>query len=167
MSGSVWCADCGYRIIKAIARSVDLNTLHALSRTCRQFHANLSPYRQQLVKQTLRCENEYIETLSDMLDSGACIPDSVKSVMRLLSQNARSSGRLTSGKISKCARDMVAECRRCSKVVCRVSLLHQALCCPIPILILVPCRIALSSLHPATCSDTAFVVSAPLVARPL
>ncbi|GKZ75211.1 hypothetical protein AnigIFM50267_003142 [Aspergillus niger] len=108
-----------YPIIKEIARSVDLNTLHALSRTCRQFHANLSPYRQQLVKQTLRCENEYIETLSDMLDSGACIPDSVKSVMRLLSQNARSSGRLTSGKISKCARDMVAECRRCSKVVCR------------------------------------------------
>lgn len=128
MSGSVWCADCGYRIIKEIARSVDLNTLHALSRTCRQFHANLSPYRQQLVKQTLRCENEYIETLSDMLDSGACIPDSVKSVMRLLSQNARSSGRLTSGKISKCARDMVAECRRCSKVVCRVSPFRQALC---------------------------------------
>ncbi|PYI00463.1 hypothetical protein BO78DRAFT_434373 [Aspergillus sclerotiicarbonarius CBS 121057] len=108
-----------YPIIKEIARSVDLNTLHALSRTCRQFHANLAPYRQQLIKQTLRCENEYIETLSDMLDSGASIPNSVKSVLRLLSQNARSSGRMTSGKVAKCARDMVAECRRCSKVVCR------------------------------------------------
>lgn len=27
------------------------------------------------------------------------------------------------GKAGQCARDMVAECRRCSKVVCRVSLL--------------------------------------------
>jgi hypothetical protein len=99
---------------------VDLNTLHALSRTCRQFHANLAPYRQQLAKQTLRCENEYIETLSDLLGSGAAIPDSVKSVIQLLSQGATSSGRLTRGKVAKCARDMVAECRGCSKVVCRV-----------------------------------------------
>ncbi|RAL08095.1 uncharacterized protein BO97DRAFT_377224 [Aspergillus homomorphus CBS 101889] len=108
-----------YPIIKEIARAVDLNTLHALSRTCRQFHANLAPYRSQLIKQTLRCENEYIETVSDMLDSGAAIPDSVKSVLQLLSQNARASGRITTGKVAKCARDMVAECRRCSKVVCR------------------------------------------------
>ncbi|KAE8416955.1 hypothetical protein BDV36DRAFT_258374 [Aspergillus pseudocaelatus] len=108
-----------YPIVKEIARSVDLNTLHALSRTCRQFHANLAPYRHQLVKQTLRCENEYIETLSDLLRSGTPIPDSVKSVIRLLSQEARSSGRLTAGKVAKCARDMVGECRRCSKVVCR------------------------------------------------
>ncbi|KAB8248315.1 hypothetical protein BDV35DRAFT_379167 [Aspergillus flavus] len=108
-----------YPIVKEIARSVDLNTLHALSRTCRQFHANLALYRHQLVKQTLRCENEYIETLSDLLRSGTPIPDSVKSVIRLLSQEARSSGRLTAGKVAKCARDMVGECRRCSKVVCR------------------------------------------------
>ncbi|KAE8349179.1 hypothetical protein BDV28DRAFT_141741 [Aspergillus coremiiformis] len=108
-----------YPIVKEIARSVDLNTLHALSRTCRQFHANLAPYRHQLIKQTLRCENEYIETLSDLLRSGTSIPDSVKSVIRILSQEARSSGRLTAGKFAKCARDMVAECRRCSKVVCR------------------------------------------------
>ncbi|OJJ40373.1 hypothetical protein ASPWEDRAFT_47218 [Aspergillus wentii DTO 134E9] len=108
-----------YPIVTEIARRVDLNTLHALSRTCRQFHANLTPCRQQLVKQTLRCENEYIETLSDMLSSGAAIPDSVKSVIRLLSKGAVESGRLTSGKVGKCARDMVAECRRCSRVVCR------------------------------------------------
>ncbi|KAL4896837.1 hypothetical protein BDV59DRAFT_199181 [Aspergillus ambiguus] len=108
-----------YPVVKEIARSVDLNTLHALSRTCRQFHANLAPYRQQLAKQTLRCENEYIETLSDLLGSGAAISDSVKSVIQLLSRGATTSGRLTSGKVAKCARDMVAECRRCSKVVCR------------------------------------------------
>ncbi|KAA8649827.1 uncharacterized protein ATNIH1004_002504 [Aspergillus tanneri] len=108
-----------YPIVKEIAQLVDLNTLVSLTQTCRQFHANLSPYRQQLMKQTLRCENEYVETLVDLLKSGTAIPDSVKSVLRLLSQGAMHSGRLTSGKISKCARDMVAECRRCSKVVCR------------------------------------------------
>ncbi|KAE8145357.1 hypothetical protein BDV25DRAFT_164876 [Aspergillus avenaceus] len=108
-----------YPIVKEIARCVDLNTLHALSRTCRQFHANLMPYRHQLIKQTLRCENEYVETLSDLLHGGAAIPESVKSVIQLLNQEARRSGRLTAGKVAKCARDMVAECRRCSKVVCR------------------------------------------------
>ncbi|THC96373.1 hypothetical protein EYZ11_004144 [Aspergillus tanneri] len=107
-----------YPIVKEIAQLVDLNTLVSLTQTCRQFHANLSPYRQQLMKQTLRCENEYVETLVDLLKSGTAIPDSVKSVLRLLSQGAMHSGRLTSGKISKCARDMVAECRRCSKVNC-------------------------------------------------
>ncbi|KAL3438549.1 hypothetical protein BDV09DRAFT_160079 [Aspergillus tetrazonus] len=108
-----------YPIAKEIARAVDLNTLYALSGTCRQFYANLAPYRHQLAKQTLRCENEYIETLSEMLHSGTAIPDSVKSVIRLLSRGALNSGQLTSGKIAKCARDMVAECRGCSKIVCR------------------------------------------------
>jgi hypothetical protein len=28
--------------------------------------------------------------------------------------------RMTSGKVSKCARDLVADCRRCGLVVCRV-----------------------------------------------
>ncbi|KAL2852455.1 hypothetical protein BJY01DRAFT_96783 [Aspergillus pseudoustus] len=108
-----------YPIAKELARSIDLITLQSLSLTCRQIYANLAPYRQQLAKQTLRCENEYIETLSDMLHSGTAIPDSVKSVIRLLSRGAMSSGQLTSGKVAKCARDMVAECRGCSKIVCR------------------------------------------------
>ncbi|KAL4797215.1 hypothetical protein BDV19DRAFT_49450 [Aspergillus venezuelensis] len=113
------CANTRTRVALEIARAVDLNTLYALSGTCRQFYANLFPYRKQLAKQALRCENEYIETLSEMLHSGTAIPDSVKSVIRLLSRGAMSSGQLTSGKVSKCARDMVAECRGCSKVVCR------------------------------------------------
>ncbi|EAW10786.1 uncharacterized protein ACLA_052590 [Aspergillus clavatus NRRL 1] len=108
-----------YPVVKEIARQVDLNTLHALSRTCRQFHANLAPYRHQLVKQTLRCENEYVETLADLLDGGTPIPESVKSVLRLVSQGTRGPGRLVRGKVGKCARDMVGECRRCSRVVCR------------------------------------------------
>jgi hypothetical protein len=109
------------RVVKEIARSVDLNTLDALSRTCRQFRANLLPVRNQLIKETLRCENEYVETLSDLLNKGAAIPDSLRHVIQLLSQSTLKAGRLTSAKIGKCARDMVAECRRCSRVVCRVE----------------------------------------------
>lgn len=109
-----------YSIVKEIARAVDLNTLHALSRTCRQFHVNLAQFRHQLVRETLRCENEYIETVADMLDGNAIIPNSVKSVLQLLSQSSGEPGRMSRGKVGRCARDMVGECRRCSKVVCRV-----------------------------------------------
>ncbi|KAJ5138501.1 uncharacterized protein N7515_003349 [Penicillium bovifimosum] len=108
-----------YPIVKEIARAIDLNTLYALSSTCRQFHVNLLPFRHQLARETLRCENEYIETLAEMLDSGSVLPDSVKSVIRLLSRPSAEQSRLTRGKVSKCARDMVGECRRCAKVVCR------------------------------------------------
>jgi hypothetical protein len=108
-----------YPIVKEIARAVDLNTLDALSRTCRQFRVNLAPFRHQLVRETLRCENEYIETVTEMLDGRAVLPSSVKSVLRLLSQGSSEPGRMTRGKVSKCARDMVGECRRCNKVVCR------------------------------------------------
>ncbi|KAJ5295909.1 hypothetical protein N7508_010730 [Penicillium antarcticum] len=108
-----------YPIVKEIARAVDLNTLYSLSTTCRQFHVNLAPFRHQLVRETLRCENEYVETLAEMLHSGAVLPSSVKSVLQLLSRGSGEPGRMTRGKVAKCARDMVAECRRCAKVVCR------------------------------------------------
>ncbi|KAL1966772.1 hypothetical protein VTN77DRAFT_3969 [Rasamsonia byssochlamydoides] len=108
-----------YPVVKQIARSVDLNTLDALSRTCRQFRTNLLPFRHQLIKETLRCENEYVQTVSDLLSEGAAIPDSLKHVIQLMSPDTSEARRLTSGKIGKCARDMVAECRRCSRVVCR------------------------------------------------
>jgi hypothetical protein len=114
-------------VVKELARSVDLNTLDALSRTCRQFRANLSPYRHQLVKETLRCENEYIETLNELLSEGTAIPNSLKNIIQLMSQDSLEAGRLTSTKIGKCARDMVAECRRCSRVVCRVKTHAQAM----------------------------------------
>ncbi|CAG8946047.1 unnamed protein product [Penicillium salamii] len=108
-----------YPIIKEITRAIDLTTLQALSSVCRQFHVNLAPYRHQLVRETLRCENEYIETLAELLHEGAVIPDSVKSVIQLLSRGNGDPSRMTRGKVGKCARDMVGECRRCAKVVCR------------------------------------------------
>ncbi|KAH0002690.1 hypothetical protein KCU78_g14246, partial [Aureobasidium melanogenum] len=47
-----------YPIISEIARHLDLNSLHDLSRTCRQFRANLLQHRRQLILQTLRCVSD-------------------------------------------------------------------------------------------------------------
>ncbi|RMJ26306.1 hypothetical protein PHISP_02838 [Aspergillus sp. HF37] len=110
------------RIVTEIARSLDLNTLHALSQTCRLIHTTIAPFGPQLAHKSLRCENEYIEALSDLLETGAAVPDSVKLVARLLGENPDpDSPRLTRGKVGKCARDMVAECRRCARVNCTIK----------------------------------------------
>jgi len=100
-----------YPIISAIASSIDLNTLDNLSRTCRQVRANLIQFRKQLITQTLRCSNEHVVPNRD----------------HTLRYRARAAdwyflevgGSTMVGKVGNCARDMVAECRRCSRVVCR------------------------------------------------
>jgi hypothetical protein len=108
-------------VVKELARYVDLNTLDSLSRTCRQVRATLLVFRHQLIKQTLRCENEDIEKISELLRQGVDIPDNLKDMIRLLDQDNLYTGRLTRGRVGKCARDMVSECRRCSRTVCRVG----------------------------------------------
>lgn len=85
------------RVARQLATQLDLNTLDSLSRTCRQLRANLLEYRDQLIKLSLRCENE----------DAPLVPQDYR--------------RLTTGKVSRCARDMVAECQQCGTVVCRVS----------------------------------------------
>ncbi|KAG9646715.1 hypothetical protein KCU64_g10420, partial [Aureobasidium melanogenum] len=58
-----------YPIISEIARHLDLNSLHDLSRTCRQFRANLLQHRRQLIPQTLRCKlipNTTMRTLATL-----------------------------------------------------------------------------------------------------
>ncbi|KAG0652000.1 hypothetical protein D0Z07_1154 [Hyphodiscus hymeniophilus] len=50
-----------YPIIMSIASHIDLNTLDALSLTCRQVRANLLQSRSQLLASTLHCENEHVE----------------------------------------------------------------------------------------------------------
>ncbi|CAD0093144.1 unnamed protein product [Aureobasidium vineae] len=47
-----------YPVISEIAKHLDLNSLHDLSRTCRQFRANLLQHRRQLIPQTLRCVSD-------------------------------------------------------------------------------------------------------------
>ncbi|KAF2234078.1 hypothetical protein EV356DRAFT_426512, partial [Viridothelium virens] len=99
-----------YPIASQLARHLDLNTLHNLSLTCRQFRANLLQFRSQLVKQTLHCANEDVQIGSRLAER-----------LRESHQTWQTgqAGRITSGKVGHCARDMVGECRKCGKVVCR------------------------------------------------
>jgi hypothetical protein len=107
-----------YSIISEIARHLDLNSLHHLSRTCRQFRANLLQHRRQLIPKTLRC-------VSDAPPPSLRIPGSDTEDEDTWVTRGPSGiriPRLTSGKFGACARDMVGECRRCGTVVCRVSI---------------------------------------------
>lgn len=101
-------------IVSQLACLLDLNTLHDLSRTCRQFRANLFQYRTMLKTLTLRCENESFDP-----SGGSAEHDQPLTNAQLYNQKKRS-GRFTSGKVGPCARDMVGECRSCSTIVCRV-----------------------------------------------
>ncbi|KAL2057775.1 hypothetical protein ABVK25_002159 [Lepraria finkii] len=104
LSAAVAC----YPIVTQITHNIDLNALHALSRTCRQIRANLLQYRTRLVQSTLRCENE-----AQTAQLAALKPAGQK--WHILGE----AGHLVSGKMSTCARDLVRECRRCGRVVCR------------------------------------------------
>ncbi|KAI0019221.1 hypothetical protein F4780DRAFT_793518 [Xylariomycetidae sp. FL0641] len=104
-----------YPIVMAIASSLDLNTLDNLSRTCRQAHDALLQYRNPLLSHTLHCANEDV-------------PVDPESTFRYraragnwyyMEDVSRTAGGDYNGKSGSCARDMVAECRRCKKVVCR------------------------------------------------
>ncbi|KAI5307166.1 hypothetical protein KEM56_003582 [Ascosphaera pollenicola] len=96
-----------YPAIVEIAKGVDFNTLHALSGTCRQFHAALYPNRSLLAKETLRCENELLA--ADALEKDAD-PETIR-LSRRLSRDNTSRGR--------CVRDLVKECTKCHAQVCR------------------------------------------------
>jgi hypothetical protein len=103
-----------HSIVSQLASLLDLNTLHDLSRTCRQFRANLLQYRIMLKTLTLRCANEAPDptAMSDVENHNASVSN--------MHRTKKTSGRFTSGKIGPCARDMVGECRKCSEIVCRV-----------------------------------------------
>ncbi|KAK2827849.1 hypothetical protein FQN49_007279 [Arthroderma sp. PD_2] len=112
LNGTISMALSCYPIVTMLARSVDLNTLHSLSMTCRQVHSVLLLFRKQLVKETLRCRNEVIDKI---------INNSVSELANITwggfppSQN----GSLTWGKAGCCARDMVDKCQRCDEYICR------------------------------------------------
>ena len=105
-------------IVIQLARSLDLNSLHALSRTCRQFRANLLQYRKQLVRQTLRCVNE-----QDGSDPHEAVRENdLYRTWHISGHRGIRLGRIITGKFGACARDLVADCRRCGTVVCRVGI---------------------------------------------
>lgn len=104
----------GIRISATIASFIDQNTLDSLSRTCRQVRAGLLQFRKPLLASTLRCCNEELpvdteETMRYRARAGNWF---------YMEDQARTSYDTKAG---ECARDMVAGCRRCGTVVCRVS----------------------------------------------
>ena len=116
----VHCA-CGVRllteshsIVSQLASLLDLNALHDLSRTCRQFRANLLQYRTMLKTLTMRCVNE-----NPCPTEGAGTTSNASNDLNT-NHTKHASRRITSGKVGPCARDMVSECRKCSRIVCRV-----------------------------------------------
>ena len=103
-----------YRIIASIASHIDLNTLDALSLTCRQVRANLLQFRTQLLASTLHCENEDVE-----LDPEHTFRYRARAADWYFIDAGRDAAGVV-GKVGNCARDMVGGCRRCGRVTCRV-----------------------------------------------
>lgn len=100
----------------SLASHIDLNTLDALSLSCRQIRVNLLQYRTQLIASTLHCVNEDIEPEPE---------HTFRYRARAADWYFVEGGTIGSGagKFGDCARDMVGGCRRCGRVVCRVSIL--------------------------------------------
>lgn len=105
-----------HSIASQLASYLDLNSLHELSRTCRQFRANLLQYRSQLVAQSMRCENEFADHAHLLAN---CFRSS-RDAWTTYGRTGQKIDRITSGKVGACARDMVGECRKCNRAVCRV-----------------------------------------------
>jgi hypothetical protein len=99
-----------YPVVEAIASCIDLNTLDALSRTCRLVHHGLIQYRTTLIHSTLHCQNE------DVPVDGS---ETFRYRARAGNWFYMEDGRSYNGKSGDCARDMVGECRKCSDVICR------------------------------------------------
>ena len=98
----------------AVTASLDLNTLHNLSRTCRAVRQGLLQYRSSLVTHTLHCVNEDVE-----VDPDDTFRYRARAGNWFYMRDDAQSDRYN-GKSGSCARDMVDGCRRCGSVVCRV-----------------------------------------------
>lgn len=73
--------------------------------------------------QTLRCENESDTPASRL---GKAFNESIHAWMTF-GRHDEKIERITSGRVGACARDLVADCRRCGKIVCRVSVTARGL----------------------------------------
>ncbi|KAK8098452.1 uncharacterized protein PG998_013938 [Apiospora kogelbergensis] len=103
-----------YPIAMAVASLLDLNALDNLSRTCRGVRQGLLQYRSSLVTHTLHCVNEDI-----VVDPEDTFRYRARAGNWFYMQEM--GGDRYNGKSGSCARDMVAECRRCAKVNCAIK----------------------------------------------
>ncbi|KAF1982780.1 hypothetical protein K402DRAFT_414810 [Aulographum hederae CBS 113979] len=117
-----------YPVAVQLASLLDLNSLHNLSLTCRQFRFNLIQFRDQLVQSSLRCSNETRSNCLRLADGLRGLKSAweggsggVGGSMFAVYKNSAAfyGGRITSGRVGKCARDMVTECRKCEGIFCR------------------------------------------------
>ena len=110
------CPDRTFSIASQLSLYLDLNSLHELSRTCRALRAVLLLYRTRLIASALTCANAAV---NPALRLGDALHASHR-VWTAYGRDGVKIGRITSGKVGACARDLVGPCRRCSRVVCRV-----------------------------------------------
>ncbi|KAI1001182.1 hypothetical protein K3495_g7016 [Podosphaera aphanis] len=89
-----------YPIVREIAAHIDLNSLDALSSTCRQVRVNLLQFHSHLINSTLHCEN-------DMMRNGP----NRQGYHARVNQGEHVS--------SACPRDLVDSCQRCDRIICR------------------------------------------------
>ncbi|RFU77213.1 sulfate transporter [Trichoderma arundinaceum] len=99
-----------YPIVFGIVSHIDLNTLDALARSSRLIHDGLIQYRTSLMGATLRCSKEAVPVDPEQ---------TLRYRARASDWNYMEDGRSYNGKSGSCARDMVAECRRCADIICR------------------------------------------------
>ncbi|KLO94558.1 uncharacterized protein Y057_8692 [Fusarium fujikuroi] len=135
-----------YPVVEAIAASIDLNTLDALSRTCRLIHHGLIQYRTTLINSTLHCQNEEVPV------DGS---ETFRYRARAGNWFYMEDGRSYNGKSGDCARDMVGECRRCGDVICRNCAIKP------------PASVALKERHRRLCKPCVHAPIATLIKAPV
>ncbi|KAH7026400.1 uncharacterized protein B0I36DRAFT_330581 [Microdochium trichocladiopsis] len=143
-----------YPVVMAIARCLDLNAIDNLSRTCRAVHDSLLEYRSSALTHTLHCVNEDLP-----IDRESTFRYRARAGNWYYMQDdaqMRAAPGADVAKSGSCARDMVAECRRCSTAICRNCAIkppapivlkerHRRLCipctrAPLPLLVNPPLR---------------------------
>lgn len=102
----------------ALVSYIDLTTLDYLSRTNHHIRNSLLDSRNSLRRSTLHCSNE-----QPPLDK-----EEAELYWAPSGDWFSTEDRRNSNGIADCPRDLVAACRRCSQIVCRVSPPNRARC---------------------------------------
>lgn len=99
-----------------IASHIDIVTLDSLARTCHAARGGLLQNRKALLASTLRCYQDPLP-----VDSRDTFRYRARAGTWFLQNRTSRQLQNFNGKSGQCARDMVSECRNCSKIICRVS----------------------------------------------
>ncbi|ETI25257.1 hypothetical protein G647_04632 [Cladophialophora carrionii CBS 160.54] len=106
-----------YPVALSLSSHLDLNDLHALAATCHGVHASLTQYARQLKSQSLRCSHDGTPGLAASQTQARSEASGREPVHT--QPTGLYASMAVSSKISSCARDLVAPCRKCGRIVCR------------------------------------------------